>query len=211
MQTPVRFHEHYSIFYCSRGPVSPSSSLVEQIVLIRDSLKRELDGKKFISRQVLQDILPRDKVRQLLRGNTHEGRDDASEHISSNALKFLALLILQGDDRHILTYLDNPLDITDDEHFGNAKRYDDQFYHWKEPTGTSIHDALRDGHWKIPPVLDPNFTIKYPHGFIPPFHDAPQPWRAASSFPVFKAQVGGGHLELCDAVIFRDKSHDTSC
>ena len=178
--------------------------LIGRIDSICNYLRRELDNKKFISRQTLQDVLNRDQVCQLLQHTPHDGCDDVSEHISNRALKFLALLLLEGDHRRIYTYLDDPLSVTDDDHFGCAEEYNEHFYLWKEPFEMSNVDTLRNGHWKIPPVLDAKVTMKYPNGFITPFYNDTRLTQVSSFGILHKAQVGGGHLENCDTVIVCD-------
>jgi hypothetical protein len=178
--------------------------VVGAIDSICNSLRIELDNKKFISRQTLQDVLHRNQVRQLLQRAPHNDYDNVSEHISSRALKFLALLILEGNQKRIYSYLDDPLGVTDDDYFGCAKEYDEHIYLWKEPIELSDVETLRDGHWKIPPALDPKFTMKYPNGFIMPFYNDTRLTQVSSFGTLYKAQVGGGHLENCDTVIVRN-------
>jgi hypothetical protein len=177
--------------------------LIGYIDNIRNYFTKELKEKNFISVQTLQGVLHRDQVRQLLESTPHDGCDVVSEHISSHSLKFLALLILEGDHRRIHTYLNDPFGGSD-AYFGCAEGYNGHFYQWKEPNESLDGFTLHEGHWKIPPVLDPEVIVKYPTGFIMPFYNAIQLTEASSSGMLYKAQVGEGHLENCDTVIVRD-------
>lgn len=177
--------------------------LVGHIDSICNHLNKELEDKRFISLQTLQDVLHRDQVRQLLQSTPHDGCDDVSEHINRHSLKFLALLILEGDHRRIYTYLNDPFRISDAQ-FGCAEQFNGRFYRWKEPIEPLYGYTLHDGHWKIPPILDPEVIVKYPNGFIMPFYNDTQLTGASSAGMLYKAQVGGGHLGDCDTVIVRD-------